>query len=72
MPKGPEQINRRRETAVERLCIQSGALAVVAIYDGFTAVSWHPGANPQDLRHDLVTAGNYLRESLAKKHGGAK
>lgn len=66
MPKDPEQIKREREAAVDCLCTQSGALAVVAVYDGFVAVSWHAGAEPEDLRHDLISAGNYLRESIQK------
>lgn len=66
MPKDPETMKREREAAVERLCTQSGALAVVAIYDGFVAVSWHPNAQPEDLRQDLISAGNYLRESIQK------
>jgi len=51
-----------REAAVGTVLETTHARAVVALYDdGINALSWRAGLKGEDLRDEMITAGNQLR-----------
>jgi hypothetical protein len=45
----------------------SNARVVIAIYDDGSAVAWRKGLPAEDLRHELITEANSLRNHLDKE-----
>ncbi|HEY4358237.1 MAG TPA: hypothetical protein VGN16_21000 [Acidobacteriaceae bacterium] len=57
-----------RERCAQRLLQTSQARIVVALYDdGFFAFTYRQGISPEDLRHELITAANKIRNQLGAK-----
>jgi hypothetical protein len=54
-----------------RLRQKHNARVVVVIDDFGTAAYWRNGIPAEDLRHDLISAGNFVRNEVAKKEGTA-
>jgi hypothetical protein len=52
-----------------RLRQRHNARVVVVIDDFGTAAYWRNGIPAEDLRHDLISAGNFVRNEIAKKEG---
>jgi hypothetical protein len=54
---------------VRRLRAKHNARVVVLIDDEGTLAFWRTGIPAEDLRHDLISAGNFVRSEIAKKEG---
>jgi hypothetical protein len=55
------------EEEVRRLRAKHNARVVVLIDDEGTFAFWRSGIPGEDLRHDLISAGNFVRSEIAKK-----
>jgi hypothetical protein len=64
--KTDHRIMQRRETAVRAMRERAGARVVVMVDDIGTIASWDPAVPGEDLRHDLISAGNFIRNETAK------
>jgi hypothetical protein len=68
----PEKQNSLPASMAEdarRLRQKHNARVVVVIDDFGTAAYWRNGIPAEDLRHDLISAGNFVRNEIAKKEG---
>ncbi len=45
----------------------SNARVIIAIYDDGTAAAWRKGLSGEDLRHELITEANSLRNHIEKE-----
>ena len=57
---------KARESAVEVLHRTSKARVVVAVYDDYVCAAWDEKLPPEDLRQELITAGNFVRNAMQK------
>ena len=56
----------RLQSETSALRDRTGARAVVLISEDGTAAAWRNGIPAEDLRHELITAANHVRNSVSK------